>query len=161
MGVVRKGLFFIVMALLAVLLVSCTGGAGSANGAGSAEEATGPDDGVVEEISYVELPLTIVSLEHEYTILEFAVGEDELGHTVVTCEGQGFENMVFNANVGFMIPVYCAIIEGDQEVEFDEYNTTGKDRNTIEFTFYGKFDPDALVFYPQEDYENRSIVKVR
>ncbi|MCL1846982.1 MAG: hypothetical protein FWF91_03335 [Coriobacteriia bacterium] len=155
----------LIAALLAGCLTGCVGGSGSGgssdgNGGGSGG-GSGGSGSTVEEPAYVQLPITVVSLEHEYTILKLEVTEDEMGYTVISCTGKGFENMVFNANAGFMIPVYCAIIEGDKEIEFNEYNTKGKERNIVEFTFYGKLDPDAVVFYPQEDYENRSIVKIK
>jgi hypothetical protein len=131
-----------VLVLSVTVLVGCGGKSGSGTPKASAEPFTRG------------LPLSLQSNGNTYSIEGITIDEDEAGNTTVVCTGSGFDVLPFKNNA-MVIPVYCSILEGSSETEFE---SVSMGNGGITYIFDKKLDPDTVVFYPEDARDTRTEV---
>ncbi|MBN2878444.1 MAG: hypothetical protein JXN65_02330 [Clostridia bacterium] len=102
------------------------------------------------------LPLRVSAYGNNYVVNSYALGTDSQGNTTVIVSGSGFD-MIPMRDMEWKIPVECAIISGGTE-----YTCISADMNATEVTYYfnSSASPDAIVFYPGDMPESRTVIDV-
>lgn len=102
------------------------------------------------------LPVKITSNGNSYSINSFEIVENEEGGTTIVCEGNGFNKLPIRNNA-MVVPIYCSVIEDGTETKFAMFSVQG---GVVEFIFNEVHEPDTIVFYPEDNKEERTEVPV-